>query len=313
MLTSGHLSKYLRSSTTDIEAHLHVIDHDLHIENTRVKLHGYYISIDQYGRPRTKALAEFLRNQILDYAIPRYKISEARKRMDSTGSTAEFIRLENEAKKLFTNLKQTGEGGEVLLFVFAEYVFKLVQILCKMSLKTSGMVHFHGSDGIYAEIPEKGKLNLFWGESKVIKEPTNAIRECLKSLAPFLVEEDSEVSVRSRDLLLISDFVNIDDENVVEILKCYLDINHKLSLNTRNCGFAVVGFDSNIYNNENVTLEKLRDMFKVEIATWKKNVISRINAENLETLDIHFLCVPLPSVEQFRIDFLNSMDLCNGN
>lgn len=43
------------------------------------------------------------------------------------------------------------------------------------------------------------------GESKVYKNAGSAIRDCLASLAPFLIEPDNEDAERERDLLLLSD------------------------------------------------------------------------------------------------------------
>ncbi|WP_223252149.1 Hachiman antiphage defense system protein HamA [Paracoccus mutanolyticus] len=47
---------------------------------------------------------------------------------------------------MFTDLKSSGEGGELLLYLLTERFLGLPQILCKMSLKTSA--HYHGADGV---------------------------------------------------------------------------------------------------------------------------------------------------------------------
>ncbi len=74
----------------------------------------------------------------------------------------------------------------MLLYLLAERFLGLPQVLCKMDLKTDSRMHYHGADGVYASVTEEGLLKLFWGESKIYADATDAIRDFLKSLAPFL-------------------------------------------------------------------------------------------------------------------------------
>ena len=115
---------------------------------------------------------------MVDFAIPRSKIQEASDELKLTGSSRRWARLTREASSLFTDLAKTGEGGELILFVLAEHVFKLPQIICKMSLKTSGHVHYHGADGVHASVDSQdGSLCLHWGESKMYSDPKRLINE----------------------------------------------------------------------------------------------------------------------------------------
>lgn len=75
--------------------------------------------------------------------------------------------MHHEAIGTFTDLSNTGEGGEMLLYLLAERFLKVPQVLCKMDLKTDSHMHYHGADGVYASVNEGGLLKLFWGESKV--------------------------------------------------------------------------------------------------------------------------------------------------
>jgi len=108
---------------------------------------------------------------------------------DRTGSSQKVVRLHTKARKLFTDLVQSGEGGELLLFALAEKLLRLPQLICKMSLNTNTRMHIHGADGLHAGVDEKtGKLLLYWGESKIFGDVTSAVRDCLKSLAPILLD-----------------------------------------------------------------------------------------------------------------------------
>ena len=66
-------------------------------------------------------------------------------------------------------------------------------------------LHYHGADGVYAGVTPEGVLKLYWGESKIYEDAGDAIRACLASLAPYLIEPEHEGAERERDLLLLSD------------------------------------------------------------------------------------------------------------
>ena len=150
------LTNIAKSGAKVTDAHLRVVEKDIQIDNTKTTVHCYSLTLDGNGRVRYKPLAEFLRDRIVDYAIPRKQFEDAQREQNETNSAAPMVKLHEEAKRLFTKLENTGEGGELLLFAMAEAVFGYAQILCKMSLKTATSMHYHGSDGVFlqARIPE---------------------------------------------------------------------------------------------------------------------------------------------------------------
>src|ERR1700680_4139742 len=105
-------------------------------------------------------------------------------------------------------------------------------------------MHYHGADGVYAEARPDGGLNLYWGESKIYADAVSAIRDCLASLSPFLVQPDGQDAAREQDILLVNEFANFTDQRLVDGLKRFLDRNDPTSLKTKNCGIALTGFDS---------------------------------------------------------------------
>jgi hypothetical protein len=224
---------------------------------------------------------------------------------------APYSKLHERARQLFTDLAKTGEGGELLLFAMAEAIFGLAQIICKMTLKTSTSHHFHGSDGVYAEARDDGGLNLYWGESKIFANATDAIRECLASLAPYLVESDGADAKREQDILLVNEFANFSDERLVNGLKRFLDRNDRLSLLTKHCGIALTGFDSTGYpsGDEESTADAIASAIRKQMSNWTHSVERRIHHERLAKFDIHFICVPMPSAEEFRSYFLKILGL----
>lgn len=303
----------LRRGSAKIDTHLICLERDIQVGQTKTKLHCYFLPVDAHGRIRMKPLAEFLRDQIIDYAVPRKTILEAVEQVNETGSTAALSSLHERAKRLFTHLAKSGEGGELLLFAMAEALFKITQIICKMSLKTSTSMHYHGADGVYAEARPDGGLNLYWGESKIYGDAAAAIRSCIESLAPFLREPEGEDAARAQDIFLINEFANFTDERIITALKKFLDKNEKASLSVRHCGFALSAFDCGCYPSDDVETkaDELAAALSQELTAWIKAANSRVCQEKLERFDIHFLCVPLPSADNFRSYFLSLLGVQN--
>jgi hypothetical protein len=297
----------IRSTGKVTDTHLKIIEDETKIEGTNTSVHTYRLPLDAHGRVRYKPLADYLRDRILDYAIPRRRVKEAAKQLEETGSAALIGRLQHEALQLFTSLKKSGEGGELLVFAFAEAVFGLSQIICKMSLKTSSEMHYHGADGVYAEGTSDGLLKVYWGESKLYGDASTAVRDCLHSLAPFLTETDGSVSTRSRDIFLINEFANFDDPQITEGLKKYFDMDDTKSLSLEHCGIALIGFDNELYPKDGMVGDdnQLGETLKDDIPKWIKQIENRIGIEKINNYDIHFICVPMRTVSEFREYFLS--------
>ncbi|WP_419907872.1 DUF1837 domain-containing protein [Hoeflea sp.] len=304
------LSGTIRTGGKVTDVHLKELGIATEVEDTRTRVHCYRLPIDANGRVRYKPLAEFLRERIVDYAIPRKRIDDAKRHLVETGSTALLSKLEREAKSLFTSLSKSGEGGELLVFAFAEAVFGLTQVICKMSLKTSTEMHYHGADGVYAEGTDDGGLNVYWGESKLYGNPSDAVRDCLGSLAPFLIDPDGSDSARSQDVFLINEFASFDDPKVTEGLKRYFDLDDTKSLSLKHCGIALVGFDSPSYrlDGENTDEAKLEAELKQQIPGWVKQIKNRVGQEKVSSYEINFVCVPMRTVEEFRDYFLSLLE-----
>jgi hypothetical protein len=281
------------------------------IEKCAVRLHCHCLTVDGNGRVKPERLAEFMRNAIIDYAVPKSRLAEARARDFKNKSGSAVAALHHEAMSTFTDLGNTGEGGEMLLYLLAERFLKVPQVLCKMNLKTDSRMHYHGADGVYASVNDEGLLKLFWGESKAYADPTAAIRECLKSLAPFLLEPDHEGAGRERDLMLLSDKADLSNPDLTAAFRKYFDKTSTQSNRVEYCGIALIAFDADFYpkNNSKAVADEIHKAAKVELAKWMANVKNRIDIEKLAHCDIQFFCVPMPSVDGFRELFLQALGL----
>ena len=294
-----------------LEVHLTLIERDVAVAGQSVKIHCHCLAIDGNGRIQLRRLAEFMRHAAADYAISRSKLAEAKARDAKFHSTAAVAEMVEQAKRSFTDLAKTGEGGELLLYLLAERFLKLPQIICKMDLKTDPQMHYHGADGVYAGITPEGMLKLYWGESKVYAKAADAISACLASLAPYLLEQEHEGAERERDLILLSDKADLHNESLTSALRKYFDRSSPMSNRVRYCGVALVGFGVSFYPGEGATAvaEEIVAAVKEALADWVEAIGAGIVANKLESLEIEFLCVPLPSAKDFRDVFLEVMGL----
>ncbi|KVQ05914.1 hypothetical protein WJ99_28220 [Burkholderia ubonensis] len=308
-ITATDLESALTGNPEALEVHLTLVERDVPVDGHSVRIHCHCLSVDGNGRVQPRRLAEFMRNAIVDYAIPRSKLADAKARDNRFNSTEAVTELVERAKRSFTDLANTGEGGEMLLFLFAERFLKLPQILCKMDLKTDARMHYHGADGVYAGVTPEGTLKLYWGESKIYGDVNAAIRACLSSLAPFLIEPENEDAERERDLMLLSDKADLSNPAVTDALRKYFDKSSVMSKRVQYCGVALIGFDANFYPTDNVkaVAEEIITASRAELTGWSKNIGERLKFEKLDQMEIEMFCVPMPSAEGFRAAFLKAM------
>lgn len=216
------IDRLLISTDGEINSRLEQISIDFQIDKTKAIGHCYCVKLDGNGNVRWKDLVDFLAEQIVDYAIPRKELVEARDYLNRTGSASKILRLREKASNLFTDIKNTGEGGEMLLYVLTREFLKLPQLISKMSLKTSGNVHYHGVDGIHVKYDSaSNSLMLYWGESKMYSDINSALASCFDSLKGVLLDTFGSASVQERDLQLITSNLtqNVVDANLEKFLE----------------------------------------------------------------------------------------------
>lgn len=293
------LKRLARGVPTALVGLLHDVESHAVIEGTKVTAHCHCLKLDGNGRPRIEDLVKVVAEHVLDYAIPRSQIREADEEYVRTRSTQKLVRLANDAKELFTDLEQSGEGGELLLLALAEKILRLPQLICKMNLKTNTRMHVHGADGLHAGVDSAtGKLLLYWGESKIYGDVIGAVRECLASVAPML----AEYAAGQRDLQLLQRHANLDDSALEKALKKFLDPDSEEFNSLEFRGLCLVGFDCDAYPKGPSTAELavLAKQIATTLPKWKGHVKKRIAEEKLDAFAMHFLFVPFPSAEGFR-------------
>lgn len=308
-ITADDLAAALTGDPEALDIHLSLVERDVVIDGCQVKIHCHCLSVDGNGRVQPHRLAEFMRNAVADYAIPRSQLAKAKARDTKYNSTEAVTALVEQARRSFTDLAKTGEGCEMLLFLLAERFLKLPQVLCKMDLKTDTRMHYHGADGVYAGVTPEGMLKLYWGESKIYKDAATAIKDCLASIAPFLIEPEHEDAERERDLILLSDKADLSDPGLTTALKRYFDKTSSMSKRVKYCAVALVGFNAAFYPGDQAqaVADKLAEAARIELKKWCATIGKRLKTEKLEQVEVELFCLPLPSADEFRAAFLKAM------
>lgn len=270
------------------------------LKDSRTTVRTHFVAADINGAIVTDQLADAMARHLLDYAIPRSRMDQAMADYVRTGSSSGVMALRDEAKDLLVKSNKSGEGGELLLYMLMEQVLGYPQILSKMTHKTASQMHVHGADGVHAQLAADGVLDLYWGESKLYQDSSAAFKECLESIAPFLVPENR--SDRNRDLMLVRQDIesNVNNDALAAVLVRYFDDKNPESMQVRWNAVCLVGFDISTYPNVSKATEKEREAIARRVAGWQGTVLTRVTENKLLEINIDLFCIPFPSVEKLR-------------
>lgn len=301
------IGQLLRGNPDELYSYLRLITKEIEIGETKSKVYYHMLKFNGNKEPRVKDLTVYLSSLAIDYAIPRSQILNAQERDKKENTTRHIRELSKKTTKLFTSLKKTGEGGEMLLYVFAQYVLRVPQILCKMNLKTDGALHFQGTDGLHLKYDrEINELILYWGESKIYADLDSAMRDCFDSIKPYLLrEEESE-----RDIELFRDNLDLLDEELEDAIIEYLDPDSVKFGRLVFQGICLIGFDEEAYplKPNSVSENDVCAEIENKISDWNEKIRKKLLKRSpLETYKMDIFLVPFPSVEKFRQIFLEEI------
>ncbi len=305
------IDSLLRGDGRELDAYLSKVEAEVPILDTRANVHCYVISHDGNDQPRVKDLAKAVASRIIDYAIPRGELIKAQEYILKHNSFAKITELQKKARSLFTTLSNTGEGGEMLLYMLIQNYLRLPQIMCKMSLKTNSQLHYNGSDALHMKFDKNSqRLALYWGESKLYQSIDNAITECLESIKPFLCDDGGSNARQMRDLQLMSSFLDLGDPDLEGALLRYLDPDDTHFNKLQYRGACLIGFDEACYPKKPnaKTEEEVINEVQASLKTWEKKLSTKIiNRTPLDSIFMEIFLVPFPSVEDFRKSFLGEI------
>ena len=268
------------------------------LKQSKTKVRTHFLALDVNGAPALSKLAKAMAGFVIDFAIPRKKMANAVKSYVETGSSGQVATLAQEAKDLFVRSEESGEGGELLLFMLMEKSLGYPQLLSKMALKTNPNVHVHGSDGVHGRLGDDGVLDLYWGESKLYKSSSDAIRDCFKSIAPFL--DPSDDSARNQDLLLLREHLDVQDQELAAHLIHYFEDDAPESIQVRWNGVCLVGFDLEPYPDAGTAVAGEIQKIQDRVEAWHDSMLTRVTGHNLLSVNVDVFCIPLPSVSALR-------------
>lgn len=206
------LNKLARDDFNSYGAFLHTVEKEKKIDETETISYWHCITLDGNGRDRTKDFVDYIICDIVDYVIPRSRIIEAYEKDMKNSTSRNMMKLRQEAQETFVDSVNSGELGELILFVLAEKFLKLPQVICKMNLKTNHNMYFNGADGVYLGLTESNNLALHWGESKLYKDFSDAVESCLDSLNILLNANGGILSADNRDFILLKQFIDLNDK-----------------------------------------------------------------------------------------------------
>lgn len=306
---NNHFEQLQRGNGQELDPYINNIHEEFDFDDTRATIRCFSVALDGNGLPVTKQLAEYLCDFIVDYAIPRSRIQEAMAKDKQRNSSAEMTKLAIQARKLFNHLKFTGEGGEVLLYVLIQSILHIPQLLCKMPLKTSTAIHYQGIDGIHGKFDNQtAKLALYWAESKMYEDVNAAIKDCLDSLSPFLVDRTSPKI--GRELQLIRDFIDLGNMEFQEGILEFLDPGKVEYRHVEFRGACLIAFDYSNYPKlpgEKEEYEILQSINNA-VQTWNRKLVKEVkNRTPLDRYILEVFLLPLDSVQTFRDAFLRAL------
>ena len=301
------LEGLLRGNSGSLEAYLLEVCKSEYVDSTKAEMYIYMLRLDGNNRPRINDLASYISCCIVDYCIPPEEIAKAKKLDEDYNTTSYTVKLYKKAEELFTDLKNTGEGGELLLSIMTQSILKIPQVLCKMPLKTNSQVHYHGADGLYGKYDEDTqKFCLYWGESKLYSNVDEALSKCFDSIKPLLIEEGATASQRERDLTLFRDNIDFNNEDLENAILAYLNPDDPNYLKLEYRGVCLVGYDEEAYPKDLSGVETLiKNTIKNRISEFKSKISSRLKKRTpLDGFRVDVFLVPFPDVEKFREKFL---------
>ena len=136
----------------------------------------------EHGNNREDELAKFLAESITIYATSKEERDAPKKETGQTATLRRYTALIQAALRRFKESEKSGELGELILFHVLERFEGAVQVINKMSIKTSGEVNFHGADAVHFAFRDSVDI-LFLGESKMRPEFKKAAYDAIESIS----------------------------------------------------------------------------------------------------------------------------------
>lgn len=308
-MTAAEIIALLRPTTPDLSPRLRAIEKVWEVGPLRVKGHFHYLALRD-SKPTVNELLDVAHKRIVNFALPRSRIRHAIDEMTANpGSADAWVALSAEARDLFIKTrdetKRSGELGEILLFMLAEWVLRAPIVACKMYLKTAHQMPVHGRDGIHLGF-DGDQLVVYWGESKLHQEISSALSDIVVSISDYI----ADAAERANEVRIIRANLDLDqqDPDMIEAIRAYFNPWNENSNLVSDRFVCLAGFDSKIYKaveslpHAEAELAFIQE-YERRIDSAGELLKKYIEEAHLEGLHFNFFLLPFPSIEDARSAF----------
>lgn len=271
--------------------------------------------------PNVTALADFLSNQAVNYALSRRRREAYRAKLlaGENGDLSLAGDIYKVVRKVFiefrkSNPTRASEVGEVLAYCVAVHHLNAAQLISKMSLKTSNNMPVYGLDGIHASV-NNGALTVYFLESKLAGTAASGTADFAKSVAGFNDNKDQIL----HEYGLVSDLGNLEtlSETDKNLLMQYLDVFENPNANRRERSIGVIchseskHFSNKIPIDDDGDIEKheihFSELYKGDFNRHHSNIINQLSATNVAASKCMLFLVAVPDVNELRERFYESL------
>lgn len=300
----------LNKDYSGLNARICTIDQSIKCDCDGVTLRLHFPAFRQ-RKATVSELVDSIVHYLVAFSLHRTEIKHVtalKSKIPDDQLIVEISKLRTIAVDLFKRAQKTtkrnGEAGELLLYLMTEWILEAPQLLAKMSLKTNRQMPIHGSDGIHVKYSSStSSLHLYWGESKIHSNVSNAITDAVKSIVKSLKDENikQELSLVSRYI----DFVDLDEEAKANILR-YFDpfdplSNKRLNITTCLIGFDFDGFTKVLPTSAGADPEaEFKKLATEKLTSLSSQISKKLKDAKISDHTIEMFFFPVPSVSDLR-------------
>ncbi|MGE3595659.1 MAG: DUF1837 domain-containing protein [Dehalococcoidia bacterium] len=244
-------------------------------------------------------------NVLCDYIVPYCLNRSSIKKVPINRIRSLYLDAKGRFQRSSSN---SGEPGEILAYFLIEGCLEAPKILTKMTLKTNPSMPVHGSDGVHLRIGESDVFALHFAESKLYKNPTEAIDSALDSVRHYVSPiKTSTATMRDYEVNLVSG--NLDIPNG-KLRNYVLDILNPYSAARDNLQYwhtCIIGFDMDLLCGRVQENELIQEYCRLA-RHFNAILLKKIESDDLllsQRWNVFF--VPLPSVQSFRNKFAQAL------
>lgn len=267
------------------------------------KIRGKFLLISyKKDENREKGFIDFLLN-----SIPTYALKKSERSLDLQKIRGVWIKA---SKRFVESSKNNGEFGELIIFHLLELFENAVQVVNKMSLKTSGNMYFHGVDAVHFCFDGEDRIR-FFGESKTRQNFSDAIKSAVKDLDIFYEKEKDKFEV----CLAAGNLSDDLPPKVKKEIKAYFTSEQSDLGKYSEVHAILLGYESKFLrkleeegNSGNILINKVIEKYKKDIEKYIKKIEEKVkSSKELKNKRFVFFILPFKDLEKIREMFLKGL------